>query len=183
MQKVDLAKFNNSWYQPGNAIKRLCWYFCNFLFFHSWLPYPNGWKRLLLSLFGCKLGTGIVIKPRVNIKYPWLLEIGDNTWLGEDIWIDNLAEVKIGANVCISQGAYLLTGNHDYKKVAFDLIVSPILIEDGVWVGAKVVVCPGAILRSHCVITAGSVIAKEAQAFTIYSGNLAQPIRKREINQ
>ena len=38
---------------------------------------------------------------------PWRLSIGDYSWIGEDVWIDNLAMVKIGKNVCVSQGAYL----------------------------------------------------------------------------
>jgi putative colanic acid biosynthesis acetyltransferase WcaF len=178
---VDLSKFDNSWYRPGGAARRLLWYVCNAVFLNSAVPYPSSFKCALLRLFGAKVGQGVVIKPEVNIKYPWFLEVGDHVWLGEGAWIDNLARVKIGSNVCISQGAYVLTGNHDYKKTAFDLKVSPVTIEDGVWVGAKCVVCPGAVLRTHSVITAGSVITKEAEAWTVYSGNLAVAVRRRSI--
>lgn len=179
---VDLSKYDNAWYHPGGRMRLLLWYICNAIFVKSSVPYPNSFKRILLRLFGAKVGRGLVIKPNVNIKFPWLLEIGDNVWLGEGAWIDNLTDVKIGSNVCISQGAYILTGNHNYKKVAFDLIVSPVLIEDGVWVGARSVVCPGATLRMHSVITAGSVISKEATAWTIYRGNLAVPVGERAID-
>lgn len=178
---VDLSKFDNLWYRPGGKVRRLLWYVCNAVFINSSVPYPSFFKSSLLRLFGAKVGRGVVIKPNVNIKFPWCLELGDDVWLGEEAWIDNLTHVKIGSNVCISQGAYILTGNHNYKKVAFDLIVSPVVIEDGVWVGAKVVVCPGSTLRTHAVITAGSVISKEAKAWTIYSGNLAKPVRSRVI--
>ena len=60
----------------------------------------------------------------MNIKYPWFLAIGDHTWIGEKVWIDNLAEVAIGANCCVSQGAMLLCGNHNYKKSTFELFQS-----------------------------------------------------------
>src|ERR1043165_2922499 len=133
MSQTDLSSFNNSWYNPGaNALKRFCWYFTNIVWFNSGFP-VNGIKIFLLRLYGAKVGKGVVVKPRVNIKYPWKLSIGDHVWIGEHAWIDNLAEVKIGSNVCISQGALLLCGNHDYKKRSFDLIVGNIVLEDGVW--------------------------------------------------
>ena len=65
------------------------------------------------------LEKGVVIKPNVKIKYPWNLYIGNNSWLGEKVWIDNLDIVSVGNNCCISQGAYLLTGNHDYRSEYF----------------------------------------------------------------
>jgi putative colanic acid biosynthesis acetyltransferase WcaF len=180
---VDLSAFDNSWYRPGGRARRAVWYACNTLFFKSSIPYPSVFKVALLKLFGGVAGRGVTIKPNVNIKFPWFLEIGDNVWLGEGAWIDNLADVKIGSNVCVSQGAYLLTGNHDYKKVGFDLIVSPIVIEDGAWVGAKAIVCPGSTLRTHAVLTAGSVISGDTRPWTIYSGNAAVPVRKRSVTR
>ena len=178
---VDLSRFDNSWYRPGGKARRLLWYVCNAVFVNSPVPYPNSFKCALLRLFGAKVGRGVVIKPNVNIKFPWFLEIGHHVWLGEGAWIDNLTHVRVGSHVCISQGAYVLTGNHDYKKVAFDLMLSHVTIEDGVWVGAKAVVCPGTTLRTHAVVTAGSVISKEAKAWTIYGGNPAAPVRIRVI--
>ncbi len=59
----------------------------------------SGLKCSILRLFGAKIGKKVVIKPGVNVKYPWFLEIGDFSWIGEDVWIDNLGKVKIGANV------------------------------------------------------------------------------------
>ena len=135
----------------------------------------------MLRLFGAKIGRYAVVKPGVNIKYPWRLRAGDHCWIGERVWIDNLADVEIKNHVCISQGVYLLTGNHDYKKPAFDLITDPILLEDGVWIGAKSIVCPGVCGHSHAVLCAGSVATKSLDAFGIYQGNPAVKIRDREF--
>jgi putative colanic acid biosynthesis acetyltransferase WcaF len=132
-------------------------------------------------MFGAKIGTGVIIKPAVNIKYPWNLEIGNHSWLGEKVWIDNLVKVTIGNNVCLSQGAMLLTGNHNYKRQAFDLIVEGIKLEDGVWIGAKSLVCPGVTCFSHSVLSAQSVATINLDAYFIYSGNPAQKIRERII--
>lgn len=181
MSPVDLSKFSNAWYKPGGKIRRGLWYLTNALFFQSALPYPYTIKNSLLRLFGAKVGKGVIIKPNVNIKYPWFLEVENNSWIGEGVWIDNLGKVKIGNNVCISQGAMLLCGNHNYKKETFDLIVGDITLEDGVWVGAKAVICPGVALKIHSVITAGSVVIENTEPYTIYQGNPAQPVRKRLI--
>lgn len=139
----------------------------------------NGLKVAILKLFGSKIGKGVIIKPGVNIKYPWLLAIGDYSWIGEDVWIDNLAQVTIGLNCCISQGALLLCGNHNFRSETFDLIVKPITIEDGAWVGAKSVVCPGVTVKEDAIITVGSVATKSLDAATIYQGNPAVSKRKR----
>jgi putative colanic acid biosynthesis acetyltransferase WcaF len=183
MPSVDLSRFDNSWYRPGGVVRRLLWYFCNAAFLNSSLPYPSSFKGSLLRLFGARVGRGVVIKPNVNIKYPWFLEVGDAVWLGEGAWIDDLTGVKIGNNVCISQGAYVLTGNHDYKRPAFDLILKPVVIEDGVWVGARAVICPGVTLGTHSVVTAGGVMTRDAEAFTIYTGNPATPARRRVMTE
>lgn len=182
MEKTDLSKYDNSWYHPGGKVVCIVWYFVNVLFFVSHIIPLSGLKIWLLQLFGAKVGCGVVIKPGVNIKYPWKLVIGDYSWIGENVWIDNLAQVRIGSHVCISQGALLLTGNHNYKKQTFDLITGEITLEDGVWIGAKSMVCPGVICRSHSVLAVGSVATKDLDAYFIYQGNPALPVRDRIIS-
>jgi len=178
MRHVDLSQYNNSLYQPGSTLKLTVWYFTNLLFFKTLFPFPSSLKVKILRGFGAKIGEGVVIKPGVNIKYPWFLEIGDHCWIGEEVWIDNLASVSIGNNVCLSQGAYLLTGSHDYKKSSFDLITKPIILENGVWIGAKATVCPGVTCHSHSVLAVGSIATSDLEAYSIYQGNPA--IKKRE---
>lgn len=184
MEKTDLSRFNNSWYKPGgNIIKRTLWYFTNILFFlNPWNPFSS-LKVFLLKLYGAKVGKGVVIKPSVNIKYPWKLKIGNYTWIGEKVWIDNLADVVIGDHVSISQGAMLLCGNHNYKKSTFDLLTGEINIEDGVWVGAQNIVTPGIRCKSHSILTVNSVATKDLDAYTIYQGNPAVEVRKRTIQE
>lgn len=182
MNKSDLSKYNNSWYDPGaGVIKRLLWYFVNEWFMNcGWQP-SSGIRVRLLRLFDAKVGRGVNIKPHVNVKYPWNLTIGDNAWIGEGTWIDNLTQVSIGSNVVLSQGAMLLCGNHNYKRTAFDLIVGEIHIEDGAWVGAQSTVCPGVTMHSHSVLTVGSIATKDCEAYSIYQGNPAVKVKERVI--
>lgn len=170
--KTDLKSYNNSWYSPGKGfLIRTLWYFVNAIIFTNHLIPFSQLKVLILKCFGAKVGTGVVIKPNVNIKYPWLLTIGDYSWIGESVWIDNLAQVTIGNNCCISQGALLLCGNHNFKNPNFDLIVKEIHIKDGAWVGAKSVICPGVTVGEDCVITVGSVIRHSTHPNNIISQN------------
>ena len=178
-----LDKYDNSWYYPGKSgIIRLLWYFINLLIFQSGLVPVNSIKVFLLRVFGAKVGSGVVIKPSVNIKYPWNLIIGNHVWIGEGVWIDNLGLVKIGNHVCLSQGSMLLCGNHNYKKETFDLMVGEILLEEGAWIGAKSIVCPGVKVESHAMLTAGSVAVSRLESWTIYQGNPATAIKTRRMD-
>ena len=178
--RTDLSKFNNSWYRPGRStVVRMLWYLVNRVFFRSILPF-YGVKRGLLRLFGAKVGKGLIIKPHVNIKYPWNLEIGDHVWIGEEVWIDSLGKVTLRSNSCVSQGALLLCGNHNYKKPSFDLMVGDITLEEGAWAGARSIVCGGAHLSSHALLTVGSVAVGTLEPYWIYQGNPAQKLRPRE---
>jgi putative colanic acid biosynthesis acetyltransferase WcaF len=183
IRKVDLSKYNNQWYNPGGSvIKRTIWFFINGLFFINPLFPLNSFKVWLLRQFGAKVGHGVVIKPNINIKYPWFLTIGNHVWIGEKVWIDNLAPVIIHDNVTLSQGAMLLTGSHNYKAEVFDLLVNRIILEEGAWVGARSIVCPGVTCYTHSILAVGSVATKNLDPYFIYQGNPAEKKRERVIN-
>jgi putative colanic acid biosynthesis acetyltransferase WcaF len=149
------------------------------------LPQNFGLKKIrirLPSAFGAKIGNYLVMMPGVKINCPWKLVAGNHAWIGEKAWLqNNAAEITIGNNVCISQGAMLLTGNHDYKLPSFDNTSKPITIEDGAWIGARAIVCPGVTIHSHAVLTVGSVATKDLDAYGIYQGNPAVKVRERRI--
>jgi putative colanic acid biosynthesis acetyltransferase WcaF len=156
---MSLADYRNQGYAAGrSAVIQALWYFASLVFFESgWVPLSS-MKRWLLRRFGAKIGKRVVIKPHVRIKYPWRLEVGDHSWIGEEVWIDNLADVRIGENVCISQGSYLCTGSHDCHRATFDLIVAPIEIGDEVWMAARAMLLPGAVIAPGVVVAAGSLV-------------------------
>lgn len=179
--RTDLSRFDISWYNPGPRWKVLLWFLTNSLFLNNYLPIPIAVKVGILRLFGARIGRGVIIKPAVNIKYPWLLRVGNHVWIGEQVWIDNLVEVVLGDHVCVSQGAMLLTGNHDYRRPTFDLTARPITLDDGVWIGARSVVCPGVRCQSHAVLAVNSVATRSLNAYGIYQGNPAVQVRQRTI--
>ena len=181
MSFVKLASYDNSWYAPGGSLaKRALWMLIvQPLFACAWIP--SSLRVRLLRMFGARVGKGVVIKPHVEVKYPWHLELGNDCWVGERVWIDNLTTVRIGANCCVSQGAYLCTGNHDWSEPGFDLMIAPIQLCEGSWAGAKSVLTPGCVLGCYAVAAAGSVITGNVPDFQIYAGNPARFVKTRKI--
>jgi putative colanic acid biosynthesis acetyltransferase WcaF len=176
---VDLSLFKNSEFSRGApAWMEALWWLARSLFFESWFPLPSSLRVAVLRAFGAKIGKGVVIRSRVNITFPWWLEVGNHVWIGEEVLILTLDRVSIASNVCLSQRAFLCTGSHDFKKPTFDLITKPIVIEEGCWVAAGVFIGPGVTLRANTVCAAGAVVVRDAGPDVIVSGNPAT-IRSR----
>jgi len=58
------------------------WYLLKCVFLLSALPWPSGVKAKLMRAFGAKIGEGVVIKPRVNVHFPWNLEVAEHAdWI------------------------------------------------------------------------------------------------------
>jgi putative colanic acid biosynthesis acetyltransferase WcaF len=179
---IDLSKYDNSDYPADRSpVRWLLWYFVGSPIVETpWIP-VSSLKVAVLRLFGAKIGEGVYVKPRVRVKFPWLLTVGNHCWIGEDVWIDNLAAVTIGSSVCISQAAYLCTGNHDWTTPNMKIFARSIKLEDGSWVGARSTLCPGVKLGAGSIAAVGSVVQRDIPDFEIWSGNPATFVKKRQI--
>lgn len=176
-----LKGYANPQFSRGRShLVEALWLMVQWLLISSWVP-GAAHRRWLLRIFGAHIGQYVVIKPGVRVKFPWRLEVGDHTWLGEDVWIDNLAPIVIGSNCCISQGAYLCTGSHDWSQPTFDLMTTPILIEDGAWIAAQAIVGPGVTLGTGAVLALGSVATTSLAPWKVHRGNPAVPVSQRRI--
>lgn len=127
------------------------------LLFAPWFPVPSVFKVACLRLFGARVGRGVVIRSRVNISFPWRLSIGSNVWIGDDVYILSLSDVIIGSDVCISQGAFLCTGSHEFRVESFDLITRPIEIGSSCWICARAFIGPGVSLEPGTMVKAGEI--------------------------
>lgn len=183
--KADLASYRNPpWHDKGRGfVVRAVWHCVNAIFLQNPLNPSSKMKIALLRLFGARIGRNVLIKPSVNFKSPWKITIGDNTWIGERVWLDSVAEITIGSNVCISQDAYFCTGNHDWSDPSFGLMEHPITVENGVWIGCRATLLPGAYVSSHSVVCGGAVLSKKTEPYMIYAGNPAVAIKRRLIKE
>lgn len=181
--KTDLSSYSAARFDRGaGKARELIWLIVSLVLFRLCPLSLSPLKRTVLRLFGAKIGRNVTIKPQVKITFPWKLEIGDHVWLGEECWLLNLERITIGNNVCISQRAFLCTGNHNYKSPAFDLIAKPIQVEAGAWIGAGAWVGPGVRAGTHAVLTAGSVATNDLEPYGIYRGNPAVLLKQRVIS-
>jgi putative colanic acid biosynthesis acetyltransferase WcaF len=182
MTRVDLTRTSNGDYSPGRPyVVRALWLVVEALVLLNPVVTSYGLKRAVLRLFGARVGRGVVVKPNVHVKYPWLLEIGDHAWIGERSWIDNFVEVRIGAHACVSQGAYLCTGNHDWSDPGMRRFVAPVVVGEGAWVGAFARIAPGVTVGDEAVVTLGSVLLEDAPPRGVYRGNPAVRVKERRL--
>jgi putative colanic acid biosynthesis acetyltransferase WcaF len=177
-----LDRYTVGSYNPGAILfKQLLWYYLGSPIVRSYfLPFSR-LKVFTLRCFGATIGRGVNIKPGVQIKFPWRLSIGHHSWIGENAWIDNVVQVSIGDQVCISQSVYLCTGNHDWRDPHFALQAAPITIESGAWIAARATIGPGVTVGQGAVLGLGSVAGRSLEPMTIYAGNPAQAIKPRSL--
>ncbi|MBV9306568.1 MAG: hypothetical protein JOZ45_10530 [Acidobacteriaceae bacterium] len=83
--------------------------------------------------------------------------------------------------MCVSQGTYFCTGNHDWTDSSFGLIVKPITLQDGSWAGAKAILAPGVTLGECAIASAGSVVTKNIPPYEIHGGNPAVFLKQRHV--
>ena len=97
---------------------------------NPWQP-SSRLRARVLRAFGAQIGEGVVLRPRLRVKFPWKLKVGDRSWIGEDVWIHNQAELTVGSDAVVSQGTFITTGSHDFSG-DMSLRTRPVTIEDGV---------------------------------------------------
>jgi putative colanic acid biosynthesis acetyltransferase WcaF len=179
---VDLSRPDVRGYRPGRPfVVRALWLVVEALVLRNPILTSYGLKRATLRLFGARIGRNVLVKPSVAVKYPWHLSVGDNSWIGERAWLDTVVPIRIGANVCVSQGAYLCTGNHDWSDPRMGLVTGEIVLEDGSWVGAFARVGPGVTVGREAVVALGAVLVEDAEPHGVYVGNPAVRVRERRL--
>jgi putative colanic acid biosynthesis acetyltransferase WcaF len=155
------------------------WWIVQSLLFHTSPQALYGWRRFLLRLFGAEIGSGVLLRPTVRVTYPWKLQIGDGSWIGDHVELYTLDRIRIGAHAVVSQGAYLCTGTHDHKSLDFAMKTSPIMISDEAWVAAGSFVYPGVTIGTGAVVAARSVVMSDVAEAMIVAGQPAVVVGRR----
>src|SRR6516162_10860652 len=169
-------------YSLGELTRRRLWTLAHPLFRFS--PRPCfGWRRLLLRCFGAKIGRSVHVYPSATIYFPWNLEAGDESAIGEQAFIYNLGRVTLGPRVTISHRAHLCAGTHDYTKPDFPLLRLPIIIGSDAWICADAFVGPGVTIGEGAIVGARAVAMKDVGARSIVVGNPARESKKRDITR
>jgi putative colanic acid biosynthesis acetyltransferase WcaF len=171
----DLVIFKN-----GRSSRRLVIAFASWCIFQNFVfaipGLPSGAKRVILRLFGCEVGKRVVLRRGFRVHFPWNLQIGDDCWIGEEVWFINHEKIKVGSNVCISQRSIISSSGHDYRSASLEYAHKPVEIKDGAWVCLDAKVLPGVIIGKCSVVSSGEIVRKSLPDYCLLIGGQVRPI-------
>jgi len=167
-------------YSASVQVMRLAWAFGRILF--RLVPRPlYAPRRFILRCFGAKVGHNVNIANTAEIYFPWNLEIGDWSSIGEHAYIYSLGPITIGEKSTVSQRAHLCAGTHDYTDPSLPLLTPPLTIGRQVWICADAFVGPNVEIGDGAVIGARAVVTKNINAWMVAAGNPARELKRREM--
>ncbi|MGR3766033.1 WcaF family extracellular polysaccharide biosynthesis acetyltransferase [Rossellomorea sp. NS-SX7] len=178
--KINLKNYNQNSYDRGkNGAFVLIWWFIQSTFFRLSFHNMYNWRNMILRMFGAKIGKGVKVRASAKFTYPWKIEVGDNSWIGDNVKLYSLDNIIIGSNCVVSQESYLCTGSHDIIDPHFSLVTKPINIKDGAWIASDVFIYPGVIIGEMGVAAARSTVLHNIPSNEIHAGSPARYIKNR----
>lgn len=162
-----------------NKAMRALWGAVHLLLFRPSPKFMHAWRRLLLRLFGARMGPGSIVHPSVRIWAPWNLEMGPNACLSPDVDCYAVDRITLGANAVVSRYAFLCAATHDPDLPDMPLVGAPITIGPEAWVAADVFIGPGVVVGEGAVVGARASVFGDVPAWTVAVGNPARPLRMR----
>jgi putative colanic acid biosynthesis acetyltransferase WcaF len=164
----------------GHRAYRALWNI-TWLLFASWTPpFMRPWRRLLLRMFGAKLGAFSDVRGGARVWYPPNLRIDNYTVIAAGVDCYNMGLIHIGEWTIVSQRAFLCGGTHDYTDLEHRLVVKPIIIEPYCWVAAEAFIGPGVTMKRGAILGARAVTFGDLEPWTLYVGNPARPVKTRQ---
>lgn len=159
-----LGQFTGVGYDKGRGVLwQATWQLASSLLVMPWFV-PSRMRVVVLRAFGARIGSGVNFRSGVRVHWPWKLEIGDDSWIGERVWLLNLEPIRIGSDVCVSQAAFLCTGSHDQRSPSFEFDNSPIRIEDGAWIAARATILRGVTVGANAIVGATALVSRDVPA-------------------
>jgi putative colanic acid biosynthesis acetyltransferase WcaF len=181
---IDLREYDQASFDRGRSSPLiLLWWLVQAIAFPLSLHNMDGFRCAVLRLFGAKIGVRVKIRPTVRITYPWKVEIGDYSWIGDDVVLYSIDRIAIGSHCVISQKCYLCTGSHDHRDRAFRLLTAPIAIGNGVWIATDCFIAPKVNIGSNSVIGARSTVWGDIPEQQVAWGSPCRPHYDRAMKQ
>ncbi len=180
--RVDVSNYHNV-HSVGNRIARGIWMIVWTLLFRPTPKVFHGWRKLLLRLFGAKIGRGVNVYPSVKVWAPWNLRMADYSCMASDVDCYNVAPITIGEHTTVSQYSFLCAASHDFEQSDMPLVTAPIVIADQVWICADVFVGPSVTVGQGAVVGARSTVMKDVKPWTVVAGNPARVVKQRVVRE
>ena len=149
-----------------------------------WFPTKIG-SLVRRRFLPARIGGSSVLMAGGWVDNPRNLEIGERTFINRSFYFNASGSISIGNDVLIGPRVTIYSQNHCYKnskkpinEQGYEL--KPVAIADDVWICANVTILPGVSIDRGAVIGAGSVVAKNVEAYAIYAGNPAVKVSTRK---
>ena len=169
-------------YARGEQVRRVLWGLGRWLIVLSPRPF-FGWRRMVLRLFGARIGAHVNVYPTAHLYMPWNVEIGDWSALGEDVLVYGPGKVRIGKSVTLSYRSHICAGTHDLNDPTLPLLKPPVTIEEAVFVGTEAFIGPGVTVGRGAIVSARAVVGKNVKPLDIVAGNPARTIGQRQLRE
>jgi len=138
------------------------------------------YRVTILKKKGVFIGRLSVINTKLIEGKMKNLSLGDECFIGKNVYLALHAEIKIGNKVVINDDSKLLTGSHDINSPVWESVSAPIIINDYAWVASNVIILPGVSIGKGAVIGAGAVVTKNVPDYHVVAGNPATFIKLRQ---
>jgi len=130
-----------------------------------------------------RAGRHIHIDHRVYLKFPWLVEIGDDASInrGVEFYPDFFGghRIVLGNNVRVAPNVRFHAAAHEIGDLGYRHTGAPIRVGDNVWIGAGALLLPGVTVGDRSVIGAGSVVTRDVPPDVVAAGVPARVVRAR----
>jgi putative colanic acid biosynthesis acetyltransferase WcaF len=182
--RIRLDLFTPGTFDRGRPFAtEIAWLLVKRVFFLSSLPWPMRLKRALLRAFGARIGRGLYLRPRVNIHFPWRLQVGDHCWIGEGCEILNFEAFTMADHSALAHFVYVAAGSHDISSPTMAYQHAPVSIGTGAWVASRAFLGPGVHVGDYAVVAAGAVVVRDVAPHDIVGGSPARPLGRRTIRE
>jgi len=167
-------------YSRREQLLRVTWTFGHWLLVLSPRPF-FAWRRMVLRMFGARVGAQVHVYPSTRIVMPWNVELGDWAAIGEDACLYSLGKIRVGAHCTVSYRAHLCAGTHDFRDPALPLLRPPIDIRPGAWIGTEAFIGPGVTVGDAALVGARAVVVRNVPERAVVAGNPARVIGTRSL--
>lgn len=138
-------------------------------------------RRAFFRVGGVQIGKGSTIHMGARFYDPHNIAVGEDTVIGENAVLDGRDKLIIGNHVALATGVMIFNSQHEINDEFFSPSTAPVVIEDYVFIGPRVIIQPDVTIGKGAIVAAGAVVVKDVPSYAIAGGVPAKIIGERKL--